>query len=93
MKVRMLMILLSMQLLFIILHLYMCVPFYIITHTNTSGICQIGDLRLTNQTNYKNGRLEVCNNRVTFGTVCDDIWGFQDANVACKQLGFPGGMP
>ena len=33
------------------------------------------------------GRLEICNNNV-WGTVCDDLWGTVDAQVACRQLGF-----
>ena len=49
--------------------------------------CSQGDIRLQGGT-ATSGRVEICNSNV-WGTVCDDGWSASDAQVACKQLGFP----
>jgi len=48
-----------------------------------------GALRIVDGANADEGRLELFYNN-QWGTVCDDRWDFNDATVACNQLGYPG---
>ena len=48
-------------------------------------MCATGQIRLQGGSATR-GRVEICNNNV-WGTVCDDLWGTPDAQVACRQLG------
>ena len=49
--------------------------------------CTDGDIRVANGVSALEGRVEVCVDGV-WGTVCDDLWGVEEASVACRQLGF-----
>ena len=60
------------------------------THSEDAGVrcttCTNGAIRLEGG-NATSGRVEICNSN-EWGTVCDDLWGTVDAQVACRQLGF-----
>ena len=53
--------------------------------------CTTGVVRLVDGGSVNQGRVEICVNN-SWGTVCDDIFGINDARVICRQLGYPSGL-
>ena len=56
------------------------------SYVNTTD-CTDGDIRVVDGDSALQGRVEICIDGV-WGTVCDDMWGVEEASVACRQLGF-----
>ena len=53
--------------------------------------CTTGVVRLVGGGSVNQGRVEICVNN-SWGTVCDDLFGINDARVICRQLGYPSGL-
>ncbi|XP_041457301.1 scavenger receptor cysteine-rich domain superfamily protein-like [Lytechinus variegatus] len=54
-------------------------------------LLQDGDLRMTNGTSSKDGQIEMFNEGF-WRPVCGDEWGWEEATVACRQLGYLGAI-
>jgi len=54
--------------------------------TTPAGNCTNGALRLVGGNNPLEGRVEICLNNA-WGTVCDNAFSAEDAQVVCTQLG------
>ena len=60
----------------------------LLTYLEIPGNCTSGELRVRGGTNPREGRVEICINRA-WGTICDTLWDYREAQVVCRQLGFP----
>ena len=59
---------------------------FLIASTTEYVNCTDGDIRLVGGVAGNEGNVQICHNNA-WGSVCDDSWDTNDANVVCRQLG------
>lgn len=60
---------------------------FLLDTSTPDGNCMDGAVRLVGGENSTLGRLELCINNA-WGSVCDEMFGTNEAKVVCRQLGF-----
>ena len=60
--------------------------FFSVDFTNTDCVNN-GEIRLIGGQIAQEGTVEICVNG-TWGSVCDDGWGYEEAEVVCRELGY-----
>ncbi|XP_035665849.1 uncharacterized protein LOC118409092 [Branchiostoma floridae] len=58
---------------------------------NGNKIVPLGKVRLVGGSSEFNGRVEI-NRGGVWGTICDDDWGMEEAQVVCRELGHGGAV-
>ena len=51
--------------------------------------CTYGDIKLVGGRFDIEGRVELCGHNYRWGTICDSGFGDKEADVVCRQLGYP----
>ena len=65
--------------------------FYLVFYTFVNpDRCISGDIRLTGGETAMEGRVEVCNSHLRWGTVCNRQWTPVHTEVVCRSAGFSG---
>lgn len=59
-----------------------------IVNVYVTGYCRKGEVRLTGSPYDTVGKVEVCINGTSWGTICSDQWSDNDTSVVCKHLGY-----
>lgn len=54
--------------------------------------CNYHDIRLYGGSTEYEGVVQLCNSTGEWEAVCDYNWDCTESTVACKQLGYPGGI-